>query len=46
MVEQNAVRALERSDRGYVLDRGVDRFEGTGAELLNNDEVIDLYLGG
>lgn len=46
MVEQNAVRALERSDRGYVLDQGVDRFEGTGAELLENDEVIDLYLGG
>lgn len=46
MVEQNAVRALERSNRGYVLDQGVDRFEGTGTELLENDEVIDLYLGG
>lgn len=46
MVEQNAVKALERSDRGYVLDQGVDRFEGTGTELLDDEEVIDLYLGG
>lgn len=45
MVEQNARAALERSDRGVVLDMGEDRFEGTGAELLNSDEVADLYLG-
>jgi branched-chain amino acid transport system ATP-binding protein len=45
MVEQNAKRALRESDRGIVLDQGETRFEGTGAELLDNDEVIDLYLG-
>lgn len=45
MVEQNATRALERSDRGYVLDQGSNRFEGTGSELLDNDEVAKLYLG-
>ena len=45
MVEQNATRALERSDRGCVLDQEQDRFEGTGAELLENDEVAKLYLG-
>jgi branched-chain amino acid transport system ATP-binding protein len=45
MVEQNARRALRESDRGIVLDQGVDRFEGTGESLLNDEEVIDLYLG-
>jgi branched-chain amino acid transport system ATP-binding protein len=45
MVEQNARAALERSDRGIVLDMGENRFEGTGAELLDSDEVADLYLG-
>lgn len=45
MVEQNARRALQEADRGIVLDQGENRFEGTGAELLETDEVIDLYLG-
>jgi len=45
MVEQNARTALESSDRGVVLDMGEDRFEGTGEELLNSDEVAELYLG-
>lgn len=45
MVEQNARTALEHSDRGVVLDMGENRFEGTGDELLNSDEVADLYLG-
>lgn len=46
MVEQNATKALEHSDRGYVLEMGENRYEGTGEELLNNDDVVDLYLGG
>jgi neutral amino acid transport system ATP-binding protein len=46
MVEQNARRALAMSDRGYVLDLGANRFEGTGKELLADDKVIQLYLGG
>jgi branched-chain amino acid transport system ATP-binding protein len=46
MVEQNARRALRESDRGVVLDMGTDRFEGTGAELLDSEEVAELYLGG
>lgn len=45
MVEQNARAALERSDRGIVLDMGENRFEGTGEELLDSDEVAELYLG-
>jgi ABC-type branched-subunit amino acid transport system ATPase component len=46
MVEQNARRALSMSHRGYVLDVGQNRFEGTGAELLADPKVVDLYLGG
>jgi branched-chain amino acid transport system ATP-binding protein len=46
LVEQNAARALEISDRGYVLELGRNRFEGTGRELLQNPEVRRLYLGG
>jgi branched-chain amino acid transport system ATP-binding protein len=46
MVEQNARRALALSHRGYVLDLGRNRFEGTGADLLRDPRVADLYLGG
>jgi ABC-type branched-subunit amino acid transport system ATPase component len=45
MVEQNAKRALEMSDRGYVLVMGKNRFEDTGKALLNNAEIGRLYLG-
>ena len=46
MVEQNARRALAMSSRGYVLEFGRNRFEGTGPELLADPQVVDLYLGG
>ena len=46
LVEQNAARALEVSERGYVLELGRNRFEGSGRELLENPEVRRLYLGG
>jgi neutral amino acid transport system ATP-binding protein len=46
MVEQNARRALGMSDRGYVLETGANRFEGRGRELLEDEEVARLYLGG
>jgi ABC-type branched-subunit amino acid transport system ATPase component len=46
MVEQNAARALELSDRGYVLELGRNRFEGPGAALLADPRVRQLYLGG
>ena len=46
LVEQNAARALEISDRGYVLELGRNRFEGTGRALLANPEVRTMYLGG
>jgi branched-chain amino acid transport system ATP-binding protein len=46
LVEQNAARALEISTRGYVLELGRNRFEGTGQALLDNPEIRRLYLGG
>jgi branched-chain amino acid transport system ATP-binding protein len=46
LVEQNAARALEISDRGYVLELGRNRFEGRGPDLLANPDVRRLYLGG
>jgi ABC-type branched-subunit amino acid transport system ATPase component len=46
MVEQNAKKALSVSHRGFVLELGRNRFEGTGDELLNNIDVRQHYLGG
>jgi len=45
LVEQNARKALAMAHRGYVLDAGRDRFEGAGADLLNDPKVGELYLG-
>ena len=46
MVEQNAKKALSVSHRGFVLELGRNRFEGTGRELLENPDVRQHYLGG
>jgi branched-chain amino acid transport system ATP-binding protein len=46
LVEQNAARALEIADRGYVLELGRNRFEGSGRALLDDPEVRTMYLGG
>ncbi|WP_372023960.1 ABC transporter ATP-binding protein [Tistrella mobilis] len=46
MVEQNAKQALAMSHRGYVLVQGRDRYTDTGAALLDNREVAEMFLGG
>jgi ABC-type branched-subunit amino acid transport system ATPase component len=46
MVEQNAKQALAISHRGFVLELGKNRFEGTGRALLEDPEVRAHYLGG
>jgi neutral amino acid transport system ATP-binding protein len=46
IVEQNARQALRLSHRGYVLASGQVRLEGKGDQLLSDDEVGRLYLGG
>ena len=45
LVEQNATRALNFSNRGYVLDQGRNAYQGKGQELLEDPRVVDLYLG-
>ena len=46
IVEQNAKESLKVSHRGYVLASGRNRFEDTGENLLANQDVGQLYLGG
>ena len=46
LVEQNANRALQIADRGYVLENGRCVLEDSGANLLANDAVRRAYLGG
>jgi branched-chain amino acid transport system ATP-binding protein len=42
--EQNIRSALKMIDRAYVIDNGRIRFEGTVAELEDNEEVKKKYL--
>ena len=46
MVEQNAKKGLEFADIGYVLVDGALALAGSGEELLENEEVGRLFLGG
>jgi branched-chain amino acid transport system ATP-binding protein len=45
MVEQNVRAALAIADRAYVMVEGVERHEGTAAELMDDPLVAQLYLG-
>ncbi|QXJ26483.1 ABC transporter ATP-binding protein [Actinomadura graeca] len=45
LIEQNARLALDVCARGYVLEAGRIRVDGTAAELRDNSEVADAYLG-
>jgi branched-chain amino acid transport system ATP-binding protein len=44
LAEQNLDVALRLSDRGYVIDNGVIRYEGSIEDLRNNEEVRNKYL--
>ena len=44
LVEQNAVRALQLADRAIILDTGSIVFDGTAAEVLENEELRAEYL--
>ena len=46
MVEQRARQCLAIADYGYVLEQGRNRLEGPGRSMLENPEVVRLYLGG
>ena len=44
IVEQNAVRALNLSDRSVILDTGSVVFDGSAKEVLDNKELREEYL--
>ena len=46
MVEQNAKKGLEFADIGYVLASGEVVLAGKGDDLLKNEAVGRLFLGG
>lgn len=46
LVEQNAQMALSIADRAYVLETGQVVLEGPGHDLLQNEMVMEAYLGG
>ena len=45
IVEQNTRETLRHAQWAYVLVLGKNRLEGTGHDLLENDEVVNLYVG-
>ncbi|MCR5343288.1 MULTISPECIES: ABC transporter ATP-binding protein [unclassified Butyrivibrio] len=45
LIEQNANMALHVADRAYVIENGKISMEGTGAELLEDEQVKAAYLG-
>ena len=45
IVEQNTRETLRHAQWAYVLVLGKNRLEGTGLELLEDDEVVNLYVG-
>ncbi len=45
LVEQNAKKALELCDRAYVMNVGHIVMEGTGKELLADEQLMKAYLG-
>jgi ABC-type branched-subunit amino acid transport system ATPase component len=45
IVEQNTRETLRHAQWAYVLVLGKNRLEGTGRDLLDDDEVVNLYVG-
>ena len=45
LVEQNARRALQIADRGYVMDSGEIIMTGNGRDMLDDPKVRAAYLG-
>jgi branched-chain amino acid transport system ATP-binding protein len=46
VVEQNTRRTLSHADWAYVLVLGRNRLSGPPAQLLDDEEVVALYIGG
>ncbi|HZW58507.1 MAG TPA: ABC transporter ATP-binding protein [Nitrososphaerales archaeon] len=45
LVEQNARKALGLASRGVVLTQGKKVFDGTPAQIENEEQIIRMYLG-
>ena len=45
LVEQNASRALQIADRGYVMESGLITLSGDAREMLHDPKVREAYLG-
>jgi branched-chain amino acid transport system ATP-binding protein len=45
LAEQNVKFALNLADRGYLIEKGSIRYEGTTEELRSNREVQERFLG-
>jgi len=45
LIEQNTFNALKCCDRAYIMENGKITKEGTGEQLLNDDTIIETYLG-
>src|SRR3954465_3969706 len=45
LVEQNAARALEIANRGYVMESGLITMSGDAKQMLNDPKVRAAYLG-
>jgi branched-chain amino acid transport system ATP-binding protein len=45
VIEQNTRETLRHAQWAYVLVLGQNRLEGPGHDLLNDDEVVNLYVG-
>ena len=46
LVEQNVTQALKLADHCYILAEGRNQVDGKAADLLGNQVVADIYLGG
>lgn len=46
IVEENASRLMDIADRIYLLDDGHIAWDGLGEDLMNNDVLMNTYLGG
>lgn len=46
LIEQNASMALQIANRAYVMETGSIVLSGTGADLMQSDDIKKAYLGG
>ena len=46
LIEQDAMLALKHANRAYVLETGVVALEGAASQLLDDDRMRAVYLGG